>query len=85
MRYADAAYTNNEDYKSTSSYVFIAQGGAITWQSKKQTTIALSSMEAEYVAIVGKTGGARGKRVGLSVGKRTRVPRGYVQVLMMSK
>ena len=34
---------------------------------------------------VGKTDGARGKRVGLSVGKRARVPRGYVQVLMMSK
>ena len=51
MGYADAAYANNEDYKSTSGYVFIAQGGAITWRSKKQTTIALSSMKAEYVAI----------------------------------
>ena len=34
-----------------------------------------------FVTFVGKTGGARGKRVGLSVGKRARVPRGYVQVL----
>ena len=32
---------------------------------------------------VGKTGSAQGKRVGLSVGKRARVPQGYVQVLMM--
>jgi hypothetical protein len=51
LGYADAAFANNEDYKSTSGYVFIAQGGAITWRSKKQTTIALSSTEAEYVAI----------------------------------
>ena len=51
MGYADAAFANNEDYKSTSGYVFIAQGGAITWRSKKQKTIALSSTEAEYVAI----------------------------------
>ena len=49
--YADAAYTNTDDYKSASGYVFIVGGGAITWQSKKQTTIALSSTEAEYIAL----------------------------------
>jgi hypothetical protein len=49
--YADAAYANTDDYKSTSGYVFIVGGGAITWRSKKQTTIALSSTEAEYVAL----------------------------------
>ena len=49
--YADAAYANMDDYKLTSGYVFIAGGGTITWRSKKQTTIALSSMEAEYVAL----------------------------------
>ena len=48
---ADAAYTNHDDRKSTSGYVFLAAGGAITWKSKKQTTIALLSTKAEYVAL----------------------------------
>jgi uncharacterized protein YuzE len=48
--YADAAYANNEDMKSTTGYVFLASGGAVTWKSKKQTVVALSSTEAEYVA-----------------------------------
>ena len=49
--FANAAYANHDDCKSTSGYVFLAAGGAITWKSKKQTTIALSSTEAEYVAL----------------------------------
>jgi transposase InsO family protein len=49
--FSDAAYANADDCKSTSGYVFISGGGAITWRSKKQTTVALSSTEAEYVAL----------------------------------
>ena len=49
--YADAAYANADDFKSTSGHVFIMAGGAITWRSKKQTTVALSSTEAEYSAL----------------------------------
>ena len=49
--YADAAYANADHYCSTSGYVFIASGGAITWGSRKQTTVALLSTEAEYVAL----------------------------------
>ena len=49
--YADAAFANQDDSKSTSGYVFIAAGGAITWRSKKQSTVALSSTEAEYIAL----------------------------------
>ena len=49
--YADAAYANSDDLKSTSGYVFLASGGVITWRSKKQTTQALSSTEAEYIAL----------------------------------
>ena len=49
--YADTAYANADESKSTSGYVFLASGGAITWKSKKQTMRALSSTKAEYVAI----------------------------------
>jgi hypothetical protein len=42
---------NNDDLKSTTRYVFLSSGGAITWKSKKQTVIALSMMESEYVAL----------------------------------
>jgi len=49
--FADAAFANHDDHKSTSGYVFLAAGGAITWKSKKQTMIALSTTQAEYVAL----------------------------------
>uniref|UniRef100_A0A2N9ER04 Integrase catalytic domain-containing protein n=1 Tax=Fagus sylvatica TaxID=28930 RepID=A0A2N9ER04_FAGSY len=41
--------TRNER-KSTSGYAFILRGGAVSWCSKKQSCIALSTMESEYVA-----------------------------------
>ena len=49
--YANAAYANANKLKSTSGYVFLASGGAITWKSEKQAIRALSSTEAEYIAI----------------------------------
>jgi hypothetical protein len=48
---ADAAYANNHDLKSMTGYLFLAAGGAITWKSKKQSVITLSSTKAEYVAL----------------------------------
>ena len=35
---------------STSKYVFTLGGGAISWRSVKQSSIADSTMEAEYIA-----------------------------------
>ena len=39
------------DVLSINSYVAILGGGAIAWSSKKQWTIALSTMEAGYMAL----------------------------------
>ncbi|XP_038970866.1 secreted RxLR effector protein 161-like [Phoenix dactylifera] len=36
--------------KSTFGYLFLLAGGAISWKSAKQTSTALSIMEAEFVA-----------------------------------
>nr|GFB94895.1 retrovirus-related Pol polyprotein from transposon TNT 1-94 [Tanacetum cinerariifolium] len=38
------------DTKSQTGYVFVINGGAVDWKSKKQTTIAMHSVQAEYVA-----------------------------------
>ncbi|KAG6526934.1 hypothetical protein ZIOFF_009021 [Zingiber officinale] len=40
-----------DDSKSTSGYVFDLGSGAIAWCSKKQSTIALSTTEAEYIVV----------------------------------
>ncbi|CAN1806123.1 Retrovirus-related Pol polyprotein from transposon TNT 1-94 [Linum perenne] len=37
--------------KSTSGYVFTVGGGAISWKSSKQTCIARSTMESEFIAL----------------------------------
>jgi hypothetical protein len=53
---SDADWGSNvEDRRSISGYVFTAQGGAISWCSKRQPTIALSSNEAEYMALSSAT------------------------------
>ena len=37
--------------RSTTGYIIFAAGGPISWQSKLQTTVAVSSMESEYMAL----------------------------------
>lgn len=39
-----------DDRKSTSGYLFTLAGGAVSWRSKTHEPVALSSMEAEYIA-----------------------------------
>ena len=49
--YSDADWEGDIDQsKSTSGYAFLLNDSAILWSSKKQSCIALSTMEAEYVA-----------------------------------
>ncbi|GJW86535.1 zinc finger, CCHC-type containing protein [Tanacetum coccineum] len=43
--------SNTEDNSSTSGWVFLLDGGAISWASKKQTCISSSTMESEFVAL----------------------------------
>ena len=35
-----------DDRKSTSRYIFMMTGGAISWKSKKQTLVVFSTMQA---------------------------------------
>ncbi|GJV18870.1 zinc finger, CCHC-type containing protein [Tanacetum coccineum] len=50
--YSDASWINHvEDSSSTSGWMFLLEGGAISWASKKQTCITGSTMESEFVAL----------------------------------
>ena len=48
--FVDADWANSEDRKSVGGYVFLFGGAAISWSSKKQSLVALSTEEAEYTA-----------------------------------
>ena len=52
MGYSDADWAgDHDDRKSTSGYLFTLGGGPISWGSKKQSSVALSTSEAEYIAL----------------------------------
>jgi hypothetical protein len=49
----DADYAADLDtHRSTAGEVFMMSGGPVSWSSKKQATVVLSTMEAEYVAMM---------------------------------
>ena len=49
--YSDSDYDGFIDTrKSTFGYLFLLAGGSISWKSAKQSVIAASTMEAEFVA-----------------------------------
>ena len=54
--YSDADWASDmNDRKSTSGYLFMMSGAAVSWKSRKQTCVALSTAEAEYIALASAT------------------------------
>lgn len=50
--YVDADWANcPDDRRSYTGYMFKLAGAAVNWESRKQRTVALSSTEAEYMAM----------------------------------
>ena len=51
VAYTDSDYAGDlGDRKSTSGYVFLLSSGTISWLSKKQPVVSLSTTEAEFIA-----------------------------------
>ena len=49
--FVDSDYAGDQDdRKSTSGYVFVLGTGAISWSSRKQKIVTLSTTEEEFVA-----------------------------------
>ncbi|XP_062542536.1 uncharacterized protein LOC134210512 [Armigeres subalbatus] len=50
--FSDADWGNDvETRRSITGYVFMKSGGPISWNCRRQSTVALSTTEAEYMAI----------------------------------
>ncbi len=50
--FCDADWGGETDgRRSTTGYVFMLAGGPVTWRSRRQQTVALSTMEAEYMSL----------------------------------
>ncbi|GKB95838.1 hypothetical protein Tco_0981975, partial [Tanacetum coccineum] len=49
--YTDASWeTDRDNLRSQTGFIFVMNGGAVDWKSFKQSTTAMSYMEAEYIA-----------------------------------
>ena len=51
VAYSDSDYAGDlDDRRSTSGYVFMMGTGTVSWSSKKQAVVTLSTTEAEYIS-----------------------------------
>lgn len=48
-------HADPQDRRSISGYIFMLQSGAISWNSRRQTTVVLFSTEAEYLSLSAAT------------------------------
>ena len=55
--YSDSDWASSSDRRSTTGYYFAlnSSGPPVSWKSRKQPTVALSSCEAEYMALSAST------------------------------
>lgn len=53
--FADADWGNSQERKSTSGFVVKVFGATVSWASRKQRITALSSTEAEFIALASAT------------------------------
>ena len=52
VRYSDADWAGDvNDYKSTSGYMFQIRSSAVSWRGRKQMSMVVSTLEAEYMAL----------------------------------
>ena len=50
--YTDSDWAGDkENRRSTGGYVFTLVGGAVSWKTKLQSVVAMSSTESEYIAL----------------------------------
>jgi Reverse transcriptase (RNA-dependent DNA polymerase) len=49
--YADSDFARAKDQKSVTGYTFLMNGATVSYTSRKQSSIAVSTTEAEYVAM----------------------------------
>ena len=49
--HTDAGFQSDlDDFRSKSGFMFCLNGGAVSWRSSKQDTVADSTTETEYIA-----------------------------------
>lgn len=56
LGYSDSDWARDQDTrKSTSDFMFIFNNWPVSWSSKKQTTVVLSSTKTEYMSLTQAT------------------------------